>query len=151
GRGYLRGIEDIENLVRKTEGGTPVLIGDSARVELVPDERRAIAELNGEGETVAGIAIARSGENALTVIDGIKTKITEIQAGLPAGVSLRAVYDRSQLIHRAIATLRTTLIEESLIVALVCVVFLFHVRSALVAIVMLPIGVLIAFIAMRAL
>ncbi|HEY5613951.1 MAG TPA: CusA/CzcA family heavy metal efflux RND transporter [Lysobacter sp.] len=151
GRGYLRGIEDIENLVLKTEGGTPVLIGDIARVELVPDERRGIAELDGEGETVAGIAIARYGENALTVIDGIKTKITEIQAGLPAGVNLRAVYDRSQLIHRAIATLRTTLIEESLIVALVCVVFLFHVRSALVAIVMLPIGVLIAFIAMRAL
>ena len=151
GRGYLRGIEDIENLVLKSEAGTPVLIGDIARVELVPDERRGIAELNGEGETVAGIAIARYGENALTVIDGIKQKITEIQAGLPAGVTIRAVYDRSDLINRAIANLRTTLIEESLIVALVCVVFLFHVRSALVAIVMLPIGVLISFVAMRAL
>ena len=151
GRGYLRGIEDIENLVLKSEGGTPVLIGDIARVELVPAGRRGIAELNGEGETVAGIAIARYGENALTVIDGIKQKITEIQAGLPSGVSIRAVYDRSDLIKRAIANLRTTLIEESLIVALVCVIFLFHVRSALVAIVMLPVGVLIAFIAMRAL
>ena len=151
GRGYLRGIEDIENLVLKSEAGTPVLIGDIARVELVPDERRGIAELNGEGETVAGIAIARFGENALSVIQGLKQKITEIQAGLPAGVTIRAVYDRSDLINRAIANLRTTLIEESLIVALVCVVFLFHVRSALVAIVMLPIGVLISFVAMRAL
>ena len=151
GRGYLRGIEDIENLVLKSEAGTPVLIGNIARVELVPDERRGIAELNGEGETVAGIAIARFGENALSVIQGLKQKITEIQAGLPAGVTIRAVYDRSDLINRAIANLRTTLIEESLIVALVCVVFLFHVRSALVAIVMLPIGVLISFVAMRAL
>ena len=151
GRGYLRGIEDIENLVVKSDAGTPVLIGDIARVELVPDERRGIAELNGEGETVAGIAIARYGENALSVIQGLKEKITEIQAGLPAGVTLRAVYDRSGLINRAIANLRTTLIEESIIVALVCMIFLFHVRSALVAIVMLPIGVLIAFIAMRVL
>jgi Cu(I)/Ag(I) efflux system membrane protein CusA/SilA len=125
--------------------------GDIAHVELVPDERRGIAELNGEGETVAGIAVARYGENALSVIDNLKQKITEIQAGLPAGVSIRAVYDRSNLIKRAIANLRKTLLEESLIVALVCILFLFHVRSALVAIVMLPVGVLIAFIAMRAL
>ena len=151
GRGYLRGIEDIEKLVVKSEAGIPVLIGDIARVELVPDERRGIAELNGEGETVAGIAVARYGENALSVIENLKQKITEIQAGLPAGVTIRAVYDRSDLIKRAIANLRRTLLEESLIVALVCVIFLFHVRSALVAIVMLPLGVLIAFIAMRAL
>ena len=151
GRGYLRGIEDIENLVVKSEAGTPVLIGDIARVELVPDERRGIAELNGEGETVAGIAVARHGENALAVIQGLKEKITEIQAGLPAGVTLRAVYDRSDLINRAIDTLRKTLIEEGIIIALVFVVFLFHARSALVVIVMLPIGVLIAFIAMWAL
>ncbi|OGT54740.1 MAG: cation transporter [Gammaproteobacteria bacterium RIFCSPHIGHO2_12_FULL_63_22] len=151
GRGYLKGIGDIENLVLKSESGTPVLIGDIAHVELVPDERRGIAELNGEGETVAGIAIARYGENALSVIHGLKQKIADIQAGLPAGVSMRPVYDRSDLIHRAIATLRKTLIEESIIVALVCMIFLFHARSALVAIVMLPIGVLIAFIAMRAL
>ena len=151
GRGYLRGIEDIENLVLKSDAGTPVLIGDIARVELVPDERRGIAELNGEGETVAGIAVARYGENALSVIENLKQKITEIQAGLPAGVTIRAVYDRSDLINHAISTLRKTLLEESLIVALVCILFLFHVRSALVAIVMLPVGVLIAFIAMRAL
>lgn len=149
GRGYLRGIEDIEQLVVKVEGGTPVLVGDLARVELVPDERRGIAELNGEGEVVAGIAVARYGENALTVIDGLKQKIAEIGPGLPEGVSIRAVYDRSDLIHRAIATLRWTLIEESLIVALVCFVFLLHVRSALVAIIMLPVGVLIAFLVMR--
>lgn len=151
GRGYLRSIEDIENLVVKAENGTPVLIGDIARVELVPDERRGIAELNGEGEVVAGIAIARYGENALSVIKALKLKIAEIQSGLPDGVTISAVYDRSQLINRAITTLRTTLFEESIIVALVCILFLFHVRSALVAIVMLPIGVLIAFIAMRAL
>ncbi|MEO5565518.1 MAG: CusA/CzcA family heavy metal efflux RND transporter, partial [Luteimonas sp.] len=151
GRGYLRGIEDIENLVLKSDAGIPVLIGDIAHVELVPDERRGIAELNGEGETVAGIAVARYGENALSVINNLKQKITEIQAGLPAGVTIRAVYDRSDLINHAISTLRKTLLEESLIVALVCILFLFHVRSALVAIVMLPVGVLIAFIAMRAL
>jgi Cu(I)/Ag(I) efflux system membrane protein CusA/SilA len=149
GRGYLRGIDDIENLVVKSEGGVPVLIGDLGRVELVPDERRGIAELNGEGETVAGIAVARYGENALSVIQGLKDKIKEIQAGLPAGVTMRPVYDRSDLINRAIKNLRSTLFEESVIVALVCIIFLFHVRSALVAIVMLPIGVLIAFIAMR--
>jgi Cu(I)/Ag(I) efflux system membrane protein CusA/SilA len=149
GRGYLRGIEDIEQLVVKAEDGTPVLIGDLARVELVPDERRGVTELNGEGEAVGGIAVARYGENALTVIEGLKQKIAEIGPGLPEGVSIRAVYDRSDLIHRAIGTLRWTLIEESLIVALVCIIFLFHVRSALVAIIMLPVGVLIAFLAMR--
>ncbi|KGM56281.1 cation transporter [Lysobacter daejeonensis GH1-9] len=151
GRGYLRGISDIEDLVVKAEGGTPVLIGDIANVELVPDERRGLAELNGEGDVVAGIAVARYGENALAVIDGLKERIAEIQAGLPEGVSLRAVYDRSELIKRAVATLRTTLFEESAIVALVCIIFLFHVRSALVAIIMLPVGVLIAFMAMRVL
>jgi Cu(I)/Ag(I) efflux system membrane protein CusA/SilA len=149
GRGYLRGIGDIEQLVLKADDGRPVRIGDLARVELVPDERRGIAELNGEGEVVAGIAVARYGENALAVIDGLKQKVAEISPGLPEGVSIRAVYDRSDLIHRAIATLRWTLIEEALIVALVCFVFLFHARSALVAILMLPVGVLIAFLAMH--
>jgi Cu(I)/Ag(I) efflux system membrane protein CusA/SilA len=149
GRGYLRGITDIENLVVKAEAGTPVLIRDIARVELVPEERRGIAELNGEGEVVAGIVIARYGQNALDVIANVKAKIADISSGLPSGVSLQTVYDRSALIERAIRNLRGTLIEESLIVALVCIVFLLHVRSALVAIVMLPIGVLIAIIAMR--
>jgi Cu(I)/Ag(I) efflux system membrane protein CusA/SilA len=149
GRGYLRGIADIENLVVKAEKGTPVLIRDIARVELVPDERRGIAELDGEGEVVAGIAVARYGQNALDVIRNLKAKVEEIKSGLPEGVSVQAVYDRSDLIHRAIDNLKRTLIEESLIVALVCVVFLLHVRSALVAIVMLPVGILIAMIAME--
>ena len=149
GRGYLRGISDIENLVVKAEQGTPVLIRDVARVELAPDERRGIAELNGEGEVVSGIAVARYGQNALDVIDNLKSKIAEISSGLPEGVSLQAVYDRSDLIHRAIDNLKRVLIEESIVVAVVCIVFLMHARSALVAIVMLPIGVLIALTAMH--
>ena len=149
GRGYLRGPADLETLAVKSDGGTPVLIRDIARVELVPDERRGLSELNGEGEVVSGIAMARYGQNALEVIHNLKLKIAEIASGLPAGVSIESVYDRSELIHRAIDTLTRTLIEESLIVAAVCVIFLLHVRSALVAILMLPVGVLIAFIAMR--
>lgn len=149
GKGYLRGISDIENLVVKAQMGTPVLIKDIAHVELVPDERRGIAELNGEGEAVAGIAVARHGQNAMDVIHNIKGKIDEIASGLPNGVSIQAMYDRSGLIHRAIDTLSETLIEQGIIVALICVGFLMHVRSALVAIIMLPIGVLVAFIAMQ--
>ncbi len=149
GKGYLRGAADIENLVLKAERGTPVLIRDIARVELGPDERRGLTELNGEGEVVSGIAMARYGQNALEVIGNIKEKISEVSVGLPEGVSIVPVYDRSELIHRAIATLQRTLIEEGMIVALVCMLFLLHVRSALVAILMLPVGVLIAFIAMR--
>ncbi|MDI1245562.1 MAG: CusA/CzcA family heavy metal efflux RND transporter, partial [Rhodoferax sp.] len=149
GMGYLRGKSDIEMLVVKADKGTPVLIRDIARVELTPDERRGITELNGEGEVVSGIAMARYGENALEVISKLKEKIAEIGPGLPEGVTVQAVYDRSELIKRAIDTLKRTLIEESIIVALVCVVFLMHVRSALVAILMLPVGILMAFIAMR--
>ncbi|MFM2408807.1 MAG: hypothetical protein RL358_1549, partial [Pseudomonadota bacterium] len=150
-RGYLHGISDIENLVLKVERGTPVLLRDVARVELGPDERRGIAELNGEGEVVSGIVMARYGQNALEVIQNIKDKIAEITPGLPDGVSIQAVYDRSELIQRAITTLKKTLFEEGVIVALVCMVFLLHARSALVAILMLPVGILIAFIAMRSL
>jgi len=151
GRGYLRGREDIEQLVVKAEKGTPVLVRDIARVELVPDERRGLTELNGEGEVVSGIAMARYGQNALEVIHNVKAKIAEVSSGLPEGVTVETVYDRADLIHRAIDTLKRTLAEEALIVALVCIVFLLHVRSALVAILMLPVGVLVAFIAMRAL
>ncbi|TRW90779.1 efflux RND transporter permease subunit [Candidatus Methylobacter oryzae] len=151
GKGYLRGIRDIEDLVVKSEGGIPVLIRDIARVELGPDERRGVTELNGEGEAVSGIAIARYGQNALDVIENVKTKIREITPGLPDGVSIVPVYDRSVLILKAIENLRDKLVEESLVVAGVCVLFLYHVRSALVAIVMLPIGVLIAFIVMHGL
>ena len=149
GKGYLRGIADIETLVLKSDKGTPVLVRDVAHVEMVPDERRGITELNGEGEVVSGIAMARYGQNALEVIANIKEKISEVAAGLPDGVQIIPVYDRSDLIHRAIETLKHTLLEESLIVAAVCVIFLLHVRSALVAILMLPVGVLIAFIAMH--
>ena len=149
GKGYLRGKGDLETLVVKSDKGTPVLVRDIARVELAPDERRGLTELNGEGEVVSGIAMARFGQNALEVISNLKAKIAEISSGLPEGVSIEAVYDRSDLIKRAIETLKRTLLEESIIVALVCFVFLLHVRSALVAIVMLPVGVLIAFIAMR--
>ena len=151
GRGYLRGREDIENLVLKAQNGTPVRVADIGRVELVADERRGITELNGEGEVVSGIAMARYGQNALEVIDNLKARVAEVSAGLPAGVSIETVYDRSELIHRAIDTLKRTLAEESLIVALVCIVFLLHLRSALVAILMLPVAILAAFIGMRAL
>ena len=149
GKGYLRGKSDIELLVVKADKGTPVLIRDIARVELTPDERRGLTELNGEGEVVSGIVMSRYGQNALEVIANIKEKIKEIGPGLPEGVSVQTVYDRSELINRAIETLKRTLIEESLIVAAVCVIFLMHVRSALVAILMLPVGILMAFIAMR--
>jgi Cu(I)/Ag(I) efflux system membrane protein CusA/SilA len=149
GKGYLRDKSDIELLVVKSDKGTPVLIRDIGRVELVPDERRGLTELNGEGEVVSGIAMARYGQNALEVISNLKEKIAEIGPGLPAGVTVQTVYDRSELINSAIETLKRTLLEESLIVAAVCVVFLLHVRSALVAILMLPVGILISFIAMR--
>ena len=152
GRGYLRGTGDLEQIVLKADGPTPVLLRDVARVELGPDERRGLTELDGEGEAVGGIALQRFGQNALDVIDNVKAKLAEIAARPARGrARSRPVYDRSELIHRAIDTLKTTLIEESLVVALVCIVFLLHVRCALVAIVMLPVGVLMAFIAMHAL
>src|SRR5512136_684169 len=120
GRGYLRNVADIEGLVLKSEKGVPVLIRDVARVELGPDERRGITELNGEGEVVAGIAVARYGQNALDVIDHVKSRLREITSGLPTGVTIQAVYDRSELIHRAIDNLRRTLEEESAVVAVIC-------------------------------
>tara|TARA_R110000824_G_scaffold390760_13_gene587847 strand:+ start:8029 stop:11145 length:3117 start_codon:yes stop_codon:yes gene_type:complete len=144
GRGYLHGVSDIAEIVLKAKGGTPVRVTDIGRVEIGPDERRGIAELNGEGEVVSGIALQRDGENALSVINNVKQKIAEFAGSLPDGVTISAVYDRSDLIERAIETLKGTLLEESIIVAFVCVIFLLHVRSALVAIIMLPIGVLIA-------
>ena len=151
GRGYLRGGSDIEQIVLRVDRGTPVLLRDIARVELGPDERRGLTELNGEGEVVSGIVLQRDGANALSVIKSIKDKVAALAGGLPEGVSILPVYDRSSLIYRAIDTLKHTLLEESVIVALVCIVFLLHARSALVAIIMLPVGVLIAFIVMRAL
>jgi len=148
GRGYLTSIADIESIVLKAQGGTPVLIKDIARVELAPDERRGVTELNGEGEVVSGIAIQRYGQNALSVIASIKERLAEISGSLPKGTEIVPVYDRSDLINRAITTLKVTLLEESAIVALVCFVFLLHARSALVAIITLPLGILIAYACM---
>lgn len=151
GRGYLRGLDDIGRIVLKAAAngdGTPVLLRDVARIHLGPAERRGIAELNGSGEVVAGIALKRDGADALTTIDNIKSKLESLKPALPPGVSIEPVYDRSQLIHAAIDTLTHTLVEESMIVAVVCIVFLLHVRSALVAIVTLPIGIMMAFVGM---
>jgi Cu(I)/Ag(I) efflux system membrane protein CusA/SilA len=151
GRGYVKNIADLEQIVVKAEGPAPVLLRDVARIELGPDERRGVTELDGEGEVVGGVALQRFGQNALDVIDNAKARIKEISASLPEGVHIETVYDRSELIHRAIDTLKSTLVEESLVVAAVCIVFLLHARSALVAIVTLPVGVLMAFVAMYAL
>ena len=148
GRGYIRNMSDLEQIVVKNDRGVPVLLRDVARVELAPDERRGIAEINGDGEVVTGITLQRTGANALSVIESIKTRLAEIAPSLPGGVTVDTVYDRSDLIYRAIDTLKRTLAEESVIVAIVCVVFLLHVRSALVAIITLPIGVLIAYLLM---
>jgi Cu(I)/Ag(I) efflux system membrane protein CusA/SilA len=151
GRGYLKGISDLQKIVLKNDGGTPVLLQDVARVEVGPDERRGLTELNGEGEVASGIVLQRFGANALEVIDNVKNRLAELAGSLPKGVDIQTVYDRSTLIHSAIENLRHTLLEEGLVVALVCVLFLAHVRSALVAILMLPIGVLIAFAVMKVL
>ena len=149
GRGYLSGIEDIEMIALRSVGGVPVLLRDVARVEVLPDERRGIAELNGDGEVASGIVLQRVGANALDVIDNAKAELDTIAASLPEGVKITPVYDRSNLILSAIETLKTTLLEESLVVAGVTVLFLLHVRSALVAIIMLPVGLLMAFTAMK--
>ena len=151
GRGYITGIPDLEQVVLRSRHGTPVLLRDLARIELGPDERRGITELDGEGEVVSGIALQRYGANALDVIANVRSKISEIAAGLPDSIRIETVYDRSELIYRAIDTLTHTLLEESVVVALVCILFLFHIRSALVAILMLPVGVLMAIAAMHAL
>ena len=149
GKGYIKSINDLGNIVLKTSNGTPVLLRDVARVELGPDERRGITELNGEGEVASGIVLQRFGVNALDVIENVKKRFKEIASSLPKSVEIVPVYDRSNLIYAAIDTLKHTLFEESVVVALVCIVFLLHVRSALVAILMLPVGVLMAFGAMK--
>jgi copper/silver efflux system protein len=149
GRGYVKSVEDLSQVVLKVENGTPVILSDVARIELGPDERRGITELNGEGEVASGIALQRFGQNALDVIDNVKARLNDMKASLPKDVEIVPVYDRSNLIHAAVETLKSTLLEESLVVALVCVVFLLHFRSALVAILMLPVGILMAFAAMK--
>jgi len=150
GRGYLRGVEDLENVVVKAEKGeAPLLLKNIAQIQIGPDIRRGIAEKNGEGETVGGIVVMRHGQNALSVIGGVKDKIREISAGLPEGVEIRPAYDRSGLILRTIGTLRHELIQQMIIVALTCILFLWHARSALVAAISLPLGILVSFIVMR--
>jgi Cu(I)/Ag(I) efflux system membrane protein CusA/SilA len=148
GRGYIKKVEDIENIVLKVVDGTPVYVKNVGIVHLGGDLRRGVAELNGEGETVGGIVVMRYGENALNVIEGVKRKMEEIKASLPEGVRIVPTYDRSELIKNAIHTLREKLIEESIVVALVCIVFLWHVRSALVAIITLPIAIVLSFLPM---
>ncbi|OGP72280.1 MAG: cation transporter [Deltaproteobacteria bacterium RBG_13_60_28] len=143
--GYIKGLKDVENIVVGVDrNGTPLLIKDVALVRLGPDLRRGLAEANGEGEVVGGIVIARFGANARAVIDGVKEKLEELKAGLPPGVRIVTAYDRTHLIQRAINYLKEKLVEEMLVVALVCVIFLLHFRSSLVAIVTLPLGVLIS-------
>ncbi len=150
GLGYIRNLGDIEEItLGATREGTPIRIADVATVQFAPKIRRGVADLDGRGDVVGGIVVMRFGENALATIQRVKAKIVEIEGGLPEGVILRPVYDRSELILRAIDNLKEKLFEEFLVVALVCVVFLFHVRSALVAILTLPLGILMAFVAMR--
>ncbi|PKP78837.1 MAG: CusA/CzcA family heavy metal efflux RND transporter [Alphaproteobacteria bacterium HGW-Alphaproteobacteria-3] len=147
GRGYLDGIADIEKIVLRAESGTPLLLRDVARVELAPDERRGVAELGGEGEVVSGIALQRHGANALDVIENVKRELAAVAPSLPGNTEIVEVYDRSALIGRAIDTLVRTLAEESVVVTLVCLLFLWHARSAFVAIVTLPVGILMALAA----
>jgi Cu(I)/Ag(I) efflux system membrane protein CusA/SilA len=149
GLGYFRHLADVENVpVGVSAMGTPVLIKDVATVGLGPELRRGLVELNGEGEVVGGIVVMRLGENALTTIARVKDKLDELEAGLPEGVEIVPVYDRSTLIEKAISVLQRKLTEEFLVVALVCIVFLLHFRSAFVAIVTLPVGILMSFLVM---
>ncbi len=150
GLGYIKSIEDIKNIpIGVDDRGTPTLIRDVANVHLGPELRRGLTELDGEGEVAGGIVIMRFGENALATIDRVKQKLEDLKAGLPEGVEIIPVYDRSGLINRAVATLQEKLIEESIVVALVCIIFLLHFRSAFVAIFTLPVGILMAFIVMK--
>src|SRR5438874_3078174 len=147
--GYLQSLDDFRKIpLMTTDGGVSVRLGDVARIQAGPEMRRGIAELNGEGEVAGGIIVMRSGKNALETIDAVKAKLEKLKPGLPAGVEIVPTYDRSSLIKRAVSNLNQKLVEEFIVVALVCVAFLFHVRSAFVAIVSLPLGVLIAFIVM---
>ncbi len=151
GKGYIRSLDDLMSIPVGLDASThtPVLLSQVARVQRGPEIRRGVAEMNGEGEVVTGVVIMRFGENALEVIDGVKERLAELNAGLPAGVEVHTSYDRSLLIERAIDTLRNKLLEEMLVVALICIIFLLHFRSALVAIFTIPVGILISFIVMK--
>jgi Cu(I)/Ag(I) efflux system membrane protein CusA/SilA len=150
-RGYLRSVEDIELIpVHTTADGTPVLLRDVARVQIGPEMRRGIADLDGEGEIVGGIIVMRSGENALATIDAVKQRLDELRPSLPDGVEIVETYDRSQLILDSVDNLKTKIIEELIVVVLACLAFLFHLRSSLVVVVSLPLAILVAFIIMQA-
>ena len=150
GLGYLKSLGDIENVVvSATAGGTPVRVAELGRVTVGPAVRRGVAELDGRGDAVGGIVVMRYGENALRTIERVKARLAAVQPSLPPGVVVTPTYDRSELIHRSIRTLTVKLVEESLVVAAVCLLFLLHARSALVAVLTLPLGVLLAFIGMR--
>jgi len=147
--GYLKSLDDFRAVPLKTAGGVPVRLADVATIQVGPEMRRGIAELNGQGEVAGGVIVMRSGENARAVIDAVKEKLATLKASLPPGVEIVPTYDRSQLIDRAVDNLKDKLLEEFVVVALICGLFLWHVRSALVAILTLPLGVLMAFIVMR--
>src|SRR6266403_4707304 len=148
--GYLQSLDDFRRIpLAVSEAGVPVTLADVARLQVGPEMRRAIAELDGEGEVAGGIIVMRSGANALETIDAVKAKLASLQRALPPGVEVVTTYDRSSLIRRAVDNLSNTLVEEFAVVALVCFVFLLHLRSAFVAIVSIPVGVAIAFIVMR--
>ncbi len=150
GRGYVKGIGDLENLVLRSEGGTPVLVKDVATVALGPELRRGVADLDGEGDVVGGIVVMRSGENALNVIKRIETKLEELKPSLPKGVEVVTTYDRSELIDNAIETVKGKLIEEIIIVSIIILIFLWHIPSAIIPIVTIPVSVALAFIPMYA-
>jgi len=148
--GYIKSVADLESIpLGVNQNGTPLLLKDVADIGTGPQMRRGIAELNGQGETVGGIIVMRYGENAQQVINGVKEKLEQLKQGLPDGVEIITVYDRSALIERAVDNLSSKLIEEFIVVALVCVIFLFHVRSSLVAVFTLPVGILVAFMIMH--
>ena len=148
--GYLKGVADLETVpLGVSEAGIPILLGDVAEIRVGPEMRRGIAELDGEGEVVGGVVVMRSGGNALATIAAVKKKLAELQRGLPDGVEIVPTYDRSGLIERAVDTLTEKLVEEFIVVALVCLVFLFHLRSALVIVVSLPLGIVAAFLVMH--
>lgn len=149
GKGYIQTVADVENVPIGTDGnGTPVTIRNIGNVQLGPDLRRGVADWNGQGETVGGVVVMRYGENALKTIDNVKAKLKELESGLPEGVTINTAYDRSGLINRAIEFLENKLLEESIVVAIIVMIFLLHFRSSLVAIISLPIGILAAFLVM---
>src|SRR5512136_3156038 len=151
GRGYVKSIADRERLVLKSEGGTPIQVKDVATVALGPEMRRGIADLDGQGDVVGGIVVMRQGENALGVIERVKAKLEELRPSLPAGVEVVTTYDRSELIAQAIGTVKHKLVEEIVIVSIVILIFLWHIPSAIVPIVTIPVSVALAFIPMYAL